>query len=133
MADLVGGQVQAMFDNLITAQPNIKSERVRPLGVTSKARVASLPGVPTIEEAGVAGYESYVWWGVFAAGGTPAAVVSRLQQHLAAVIQSTDVSERLRSQGIDPVASTPEAFESFFNAEVEKWAKVVKEAKVKVE
>lgn len=133
VADLVGGQVQAMFDNLITALPNIKSERVRPLGVTSKTRVASLPGAPTIEEAGVARYESYVWWGVFAAGGTPPAVVSRLQQHLAAAIQSPGVSERLRSQGIDPVASTPEAFESFYNAEVEKWAKVVKEAKVKVE
>lgn len=133
VADLVGGQVQAMFDNLITALPNIKSERVRPLGVTSKTRVASLPGVPTIEEASVPGYESYVWWGVFAAGGTPSAIVSRLQQHLAAAIQSPDVLERLRSQGIDPVASIPEAFESFYNAEVEKWAKVVKEAKVKVE
>lgn len=133
VADLVGGQVQAMFDNLITAMPNIKSERVRPLGVTSKARLSSLPSVPTIEEAGVSGYESYVWWGVFTAGGTPPAVVSRLQQHLAAAIQSPDVLERLRSQGIDPVASTPEAFESFYNAEVEKWAKVVKEAQVKVE
>lgn len=133
VADLVGGQVQAMFDNLITALPNIKSERVRPLGVTSRTRVASLPGVPTIEEAGVTRYESYVWWGVFAAGGTPPAVVSRLQQHLAAAIRSPDVSERLRSQGIDPIASTPEAFESFYDAEVEKWAKVVKEAKVKVE
>lgn len=133
VADLVGGQVQAMFDNLITALPNIKSERVRPLGVTSKARLASLPGVPTIEEAGVPGYESYVWWGVFAAGGTPPALTARLQQHLAAAIQSPDVLERLRSQGIDPVASSPEAFESFYKAEVEKWAKVVKEAQVKVE
>jgi tripartite-type tricarboxylate transporter receptor subunit TctC len=106
---------------------------VNALGVTSKTRHASLPNVPTIAEAGVEGYESYVWWGVFVAGSTPARLVSRLQADLAACIQSEDVSERLRTQGIDPSASTPEAFEGFFLAEVEKWSKVVKQAGVKVE
>jgi tripartite-type tricarboxylate transporter receptor subunit TctC len=133
VADLVGGQVQAMFDNMITALPNIKSGRVRPLGITSKARHPSLASVPTIEEAGVAGYESYVWWGVFAAGGTPADTISRLQRDLSASLKSPDVLERLQSQGIEPVGSTPAEFERFFNAEVEKWGKVVRQAGVKVE
>ena len=133
LADVIGGQVQSMFDNLITALPNVKAGRVRALGVTSPTRAEALPEVPTIAESGLTGYEAFVWWGVFSAGGTPAEIRSRMQREIAAAMQTPDVQERLRAQGVTVVGSTPEEFDRFFLAEANKWGKVVREAGIKVE
>lgn len=133
LADVIGGQVQAMFDNVITALPNVKAGRVRALGVTSAARAEALPDLPTIAEAGLPGYEAYVWWGVFSTGGTPAEIVGRMQREIVAALRTPAVLERLRAQGVTPVGSTPEEFERFFLAEADKWGEVVKQGGIKVE
>jgi len=113
--------------------PHIKSGRVKALGVTSKKRDEALADVPTIIEAGVPDYEAYVWWAMFAAGGTSPNVAAGLQRELAIVLKAPDVANWARTQAIEFIGSTPEALERFFNAEIEKWGAVVKQAGLKID
>lgn len=131
--DVIGGQVPLMFDTTVVAAPFIQSGKVRPLAVTSAKRVASLPDVPTMAEAGVAGYDVVSWQAMFAPAGTPSAIVQRLQTEVAAILKQPDVQERLAKLGVEPSGMAPQQLADFQAAEIAKWAKVVKAANVKID
>jgi tripartite-type tricarboxylate transporter receptor subunit TctC len=133
VVDLLGGQVQMMFDNLPSSAPQITAGKLRPLGVTSKERSPTLPDVPTIAEAGLPGYEALSWFGVLAPAGTPDAIVAKLQEEIAAALADPAMRERLAELGAVPVGDTPAEFADFISAETAKWAKVVQEAGIKLE
>jgi tripartite-type tricarboxylate transporter receptor subunit TctC len=131
--DLLAGQVQLMFDLVLTAQPHVKSGAARALAVTGRERSAALPGVATVAESGVAGYEVSAWFGIFAPAGTPAPVVSKLNADLVRVMRAPEMRERLAAQGTDAITSTPEEFAAYVRDELAKWTKVVKSSGMKVE
>ena len=131
--DVMGGQVDAMFDTTVVAAPQIKGGKVRALGVTSAKRVKGWDTIPTIAESGVPGYEIVSWQGIFAPAGTPPEIVKRLNTEIVKILNMPDVRERMEALGVDPVANTPEEFAAFQKAEIAKWAKVIKEGNVKVE
>ncbi len=125
---LLSGEVAVFFPSLASATPHIKAHRVRPLGVTTATRAASLPDVPSIAEAGLPGYEATQWFGVLAPGGTPQAIVDRLHQAIVAALKSPDVVKQFSAQGAQVVASSPEEFAAYIRTETQKWAEVVKTA-----
>ena len=128
--DVMAGHVPLMFDTTVVAAPHIQSGKVRALAVTSTKRVGSLPGVPTMTEAGVKGYEIVSWQGVFAPAGTPKEIVQRLNAEIVKILKMPDMRERLAGLGLDPVGNTPDEFAAFQQAEIARWAKLVKEAKI---
>ena len=130
---LIAGEVQVAFATMLTAITQVKAGRLRALGVTGAKRAGSLPDVPTIAESGLPGYEFVNWYGIMVAAGTPQAIVDRLHVEVARILRSTDARERLAGDGGDIVASTPQGFDSFFRAEVAKWATVVKSAGLRPE
>jgi tripartite-type tricarboxylate transporter receptor subunit TctC len=136
LIDLMGGNVDLMFDNLPSALPHIKSGKLKALAVTSGERSPALPELPTVAEAGgplLKGYEASSWFGLLAPAGTPADVVSRLQQETAKALALPAVKERLLSQGAVPGGMVPAAFARFIAAETKKWAQVVKASGAKVD
>jgi tripartite-type tricarboxylate transporter receptor subunit TctC len=133
LVDLIGGQVQIMFDNLPSALPQIKAGKLRAIAVTSLKRAPVLPDVPTISESGLPGFEASSWFGVLAPAGTPAPIVARINAEVNKWLQSADARERLLSQGAEAVGGSPEQFGNFIRAESEKWAKVVKASGAKVD
>lgn len=128
LADLLGGQLPAMFDNLPGAIGQIKAGRVRALGVTSTTRHPSLPDVPTIAESGLPGFDVVGWYAVFVAGAPPADVLARLVAASNRAVSSPEVQRRLSESGVDPGASSPGELAARVRAEMAKWAKVVKDA-----
>ncbi len=128
MVGLVSGEVAVFVPSLPSAMPHIKTERVRPLGVTTATRADTLPDVPTIAEAGVAGYEATQWFGVLAPGGTPRPIIDRLHKEITVALKSADVRKQLSTEGAQIVSSTPEQFAAYLRSETEKWARVVKAA-----
>jgi len=133
LTDLIGGQVQIMFDNLPSALPQIKGGRLRAIAVTSLKRAPVLPDIPTINESGLPGFEASSWFGVLAPAGTPAAIVARINTEVNKWLQSADAREKLLGQGAEAAGGSPEQFGNFIRAESEKWAKVVKFSGVKPE
>ena len=133
MVDLLGGQVQMMFDNLPSSAPQIAAGKLRPLGVTSKERSPTLPDLPTIAEAGVPGYEALSWFGVLAPAGTPDAIVATLQAEIAGVLADPAMRQRFAELGAVPVGGTPAEFATLIGTETAKWAEVVKNAGIKLE
>ena len=133
VVDLLGGQVQMMFDNLPSSAPQIKAGKLRPLGVTSKERSPTLPDVPTIAEAGVPGYEALSWFGVLVPAGTPDAIVAKLQNEIAKALADPAMRERFAELGAVPVGGSPAEFAELITAETAKWAKVVQDAGIKLE
>lgn len=125
MADLIGGQVTMMFPTAIAAMPHLKSGKLRALAVTSKARVPSLPDVPTVSEAGVTGFEAVSWGGVMGPGGLSPAIVERLNTELQTILKMPDVVEKLESLGAEVVATRAAEFDAYLKAEIDKWGKVV--------
>ncbi|CFW47354.1 lipoprotein [Bordetella pertussis] len=130
---MIAGQVQLTFNTLPPLMTSIRAGKVRALAVTGKQRSQLLPEVPTIDEAGVAGYDVQTWYGIHAPAGTPAAVVDRLNQALVAVLSNAQVRAALVGQGYEVATSTPGEFSRMVRDDVAKWRKVVKEAKVKVD
>ena len=128
VADVMGGHVTMTFVPIAAAVPPIKAARVRALGVTGATRSAALPGVPTISEAGVAGYEATSWNALLAPGSTAREVVLKIQSALAASLRAPRVKEILVSSGAEAVGSSPDEFARFMREEMVKWAKVVKAA-----
>lgn len=124
--DLLAGQIPIYFMNALSVVPHIRSNRVRPLGATSAKRFEALPDVPTIAEAGVPGYEYTNWYGVLAPGGTPPAVLAKLQSEIARILNLPELRDRLSKEGAAVVASTPAEFAAFLKVEMEKAAKIVK-------
>ena len=130
--DVMGGQVPMMFDTTVVAAAHIKGGNVRALAVTSSKRVRGMESIPTMSEAGVPGYQLVSWQGIFVPAGTPKEIVQRLNAELVRIIALPDIRERLDSLGVDPVANTSEEFSAFQKAEIAKWAKVIKDANIKI-
>lgn len=124
--DLLGGQVQAMFDNAPSALPHVRAGKLRALAVTSPQRLPQLPDVPTLAESGFAGFDVQSWFGLAAPAGTPKAVTARLSAELAKAMAHPDVVRRLHDMAAQPDASGPEAMRRFMAAEVQRWREVVK-------
>jgi tripartite-type tricarboxylate transporter receptor subunit TctC len=133
MVDLLAGNIDVMFSAVAPAIGHIKSGQLRPLAVTSSQRLEVMPDVPTVAEAGVPGYESVAWYGLFAPVGTPAAVIDRINKETAEVLKDPQVRKQLTESGLLPHASSPKAFADYIAADSRKWAKVVKANGIKVE
>ena len=133
MNDVLSGQVQMMFINLLPAMPYVTQGRLRGLGVTSAKRSIAAPDIPTIAESGFPGYQSTSWHGIMVPIKTPAAIVKQLHAELAKVSQQADVKKRMASQGTDVSGSTPEEFRKMIQVESAKWANVIKTAGIKPE
>jgi tripartite-type tricarboxylate transporter receptor subunit TctC len=133
LVDLLGGQINLYFSNILSAAPLVKSGKLRGLGVTSAKRSAVLPDLPTIEEAGVPKYEEYNWYGVLAPAGVPAPILKKLNEDFVAVLKSPEVSQRLVADGAEVIASSPQEFARFIRAEIDKYASVVKQRGLKPE
>ncbi|MGH8847432.1 MAG: tripartite tricarboxylate transporter substrate binding protein, partial [Polaromonas sp.] len=134
MLDLVGGNVDVMFDNLPSALPQIKAGKLKAFAVTSVQRSAALPEAPTVEEAaGLKGFDASSWFGLLAPAGTPPDIVSRLQQEVAKALNAPAIKEKLLAQGAIPSGNTPQQFSAFIDAEHKKWAQVVKASGAKVD
>jgi len=129
-ADLLAGHVQLSMPNTLTAAPHLRSGRLRALCVTSAKRAAGLPDVPTIAEARLPGYEAIQWYGLFAPAGTPRDAVNRMQAETARALQAPDVTKRLAADGAEAGGMIPEAFTAYVKAEIEKWSRVVRDAKL---
>ena len=133
ITDVMGGQVPMMFDTSVVAGPHIESGKLRALAVTSAKRAASMPNVPTMAESGVPGYDVVSWQAVFAPAGTPRPIVDRLHTEIAKILKEPEVQERLAKLGLDPSGMTPAELSAFQKAEIEKWAKVIKAANIKID
>ena len=131
VTDLIGGQVQALFDNVPNVIQHVKAGRLRALAITTPRRVAALPEIPTVDEAGVPGYQVSVWFGVVAPAATPKDVVARLNAEINRVIGLPEVKERFSQSGIEIVGGSPEVFDRQIREQVATWGKVVKEANIK--
>ncbi|MCY7319983.1 MAG: tripartite tricarboxylate transporter substrate binding protein [Ramlibacter sp.] len=131
--DLLGGRLSVMFSTVPSALAHVRNKQVRPLAVTSSRRLAALPEVPTVAEAGVAGYEASQWLGVFAPAATPRDVVQRLNTELTRAVNSPAVAQTLLARGMEPRTATPEQFSRILAAEVQKWGQVIRTAKIKFE
>lgn len=131
--ELVGGQVQAFFNNFLAAMPLIQSGRLRVLAVTSAQRSKAMPEAPTFAESGLPGFDVTGWYSVVAPAGVPDAIVTKVQSDIAAVLRIPEIASRLSSEGAEPVGSTPEQFAKFLHAETLKWAQVIKAAGIKPE
>jgi tripartite-type tricarboxylate transporter receptor subunit TctC len=131
-ADLLGGQVQAMLDNMVTLIPHVKAGKLRAIAVTSKERVSILPEVPTVSESGLAGFETGTWYGIVAPAGTPKDIVDRLNREIVRILGLPDVRESFLKQGLQPVGNSPEDFAKYIEAERTKAGRIVKAANVTV-
>jgi tripartite-type tricarboxylate transporter receptor subunit TctC len=133
LQDLVGGQVQVMFDNLPSSLAFIKAGKLRALAVTSATRAPALPDVPTVAEAGVPGFEATSWFGLLAPAGTPPAIIARLNAEANRWLASPDAKDKLLAQGANAAGGSPDDFARFIASETTKWAKVVKDSGAKVD
>jgi tripartite-type tricarboxylate transporter receptor subunit TctC len=131
--DVIGGQVQMMFDAITTMAPNVQAGQVRALGTTGDKRSTVLPDVPTVAEAGVPGYEATIWLGIMAPKGTPQAIVDKLNAEIRKVVNAPAVKETWAKQGAVPMNMTPAEFGAYLEKDIVKWANVVKTANIKVD
>ena len=132
-ADLVGGHIQLSFSSAVPAMPQIQSGRLRAIATTGAKRLAVLPDLPTIAEAGVAGYESSTWTAMAAPARTPQPVIERLNREVNAVLQMPDIQERSAAMGSVITGGTPEWFQDYLKSELAKYGKLVKQAGIKPE
>jgi tripartite-type tricarboxylate transporter receptor subunit TctC len=130
LIDLIAGQIQVLFNNAISTVPFIKSGQVRALAVTSIKRMPALAGLPTIDEAGVKGYDNSSWSAVAAPAGTPKEIIARLNSELSAILKSPEIQEKSAAVGAVIIGGTPEQFADYLKSEIAKFARVVKEAKI---
>jgi tripartite-type tricarboxylate transporter receptor subunit TctC len=133
MTDLVGGHVQLAFNTAITFAPHLKSGKVRALAIGGQARSPVLPDVPTFTEAGVPGFDVNNWFGIVAPARTPKAIVQKLSDEIAMILNTPDVREKLVSQGAEPFVTNPQQFATFYKAEHAKFGRIIKTAGIKVE
>ena len=133
IADLLGGQITVMFDNVPPLLPHVQAGKMRPLAVTSLKRISVLRDVPTLDETGLQGFDSVAWNGVQAPAGTPQEIITRLNTEILRILGMPDVRERLSSQGADPIGGTPAEFAALIGNEIRKWAKVIRDSGAKVD
>ena len=132
-ADLLGGQVQMAIPGLAGMLGHIRSGKLRALAVTGARRAPQLPDVPTVSEAGVPGFEAYVWMGLLAPKGTPSGIVDRLQRQVVAALATTEVQNYMAGASIEAVSSTAAEFAAFLGSEKDRWAKIIRETGAKVD
>jgi tripartite-type tricarboxylate transporter receptor subunit TctC len=133
MTDVIAGQIQMLFSTILQSQAHLKAGRLRALAVTTVKRSAGAPELPTMQEAGIAGYEVAGWYGVLAPAKTPHAVILKLNREIVRILQMPDMKERLAADGSEAVGNTPEQFHAHIKAEVAKWARVVRDANIRAE
>ncbi len=133
MIDVMGGHSHLLMNSYLASVPHVRSGKLKPLGVSDLRRTHLLPEVPTIDEAGVPGYQAANWWGIGVPAGTPQPVIDKLSAAILAVLSSDDVKKQFDTDGASIVPMNPAQFTKFFADEYEKWGKVVKEAKIKPE
>ena len=133
VADLIAGQVQVMFDNTPNVLPHVRAGKLKALGVSSRSRTRLAPEIPTVDEAGVPGYDVGVWFGVLTVAGTPREVVQRLNTEMVKILTSPQVKERFGKMGVEVVAGSPDQFSQFLKSEVDRWAKVIQDAGIKAD
>ena len=131
--DVIGGQVPVFFGSVASTKQYVDSGKLNALAITGKKRASSMPGVPTMAEAGVPGYEVYEWNGIFAPAATPAAILIKLSDAIANVMQSPEVREKVLSLSGDPFQGNSEAADKFIKAQMAEWAKLVKTGKIAVD
>ena len=124
--DVLGGQVQMMFDAITTMAPNVEAGKVRALGTTGKARSSVLPDVPTISEAGVPGYEATIWLGIMAPTGTPKPIVEKLNAEITRIVNTPEMKAAWEKQGAVPMSMSTSEFDKYLREDIEKWARVVR-------
>ncbi|QJR16678.1 tripartite tricarboxylate transporter substrate binding protein [Usitatibacter palustris] len=130
MVDLLGGRIQLLFDAATGLIPNGKAGKIRLIGVSADRRLAAAPDVPTFAEQGYPGFIGSTWAGVLAPAGTPAPIVQRMSTEIAAIVRLDDVRAKFDEMGIVPVGGTPPEFDQFIVSEIDKWGKVIRDAKV---
>ncbi len=133
VTDLLGGQVQSMFDNTPSALPHVQGGRLRAIAITSAQRSPLLPDVPTVAESGFPGFDVQSWFGLAAPAGTPKPIVERLNTELVKVLNAPDVRQRFQELAATPEPGTPEQMRSFATAEIQRWREVVKASGAKAE
>lgn len=130
MTDLLGGQVNYMFDSITSAKPHIQSGKLRPLAITTAKRSSALPHVPTMAEAGITGYEISPWFAVFTTAGTGKSTVSKLNAALLDAMKQPDIKAKFESIGAESVGSSPEELTKHLELEIARWGKVINERKI---
>ena len=133
VTDLIAGQVDVMFDNTPNVLPHVRAAKLKALAVSTRTRTPLAQDIPTVDEAGVPGYDVSVWFGVLTVAGTPREIVQRLNAEMVKVLSSGEVKERFGKMGVEVVAGTPEQFSQFLKSEVARWAKVVQDAGIKAD
>ena len=133
MTDLVGGQVHLIFATTASAIPQIRGGRIKGIAVTTARRSALMPELPTISEAGLAGFDANNWYGIVVPARTPRAIIDRLNAEVTKILNMPDVRTTLMNQGLDPAPGTPEQFGAYIKSERVKWARVIKESGAKAE
>jgi tripartite-type tricarboxylate transporter receptor subunit TctC len=133
LADLMGGQVQLMFDNLPTSLPHVKAGKLKALAVTTAKRIPALPDVPTVAESGLPGFETGSWFGLLAPAGTPKEIVAKLDAEIRKMVRSPELREKLIQQGAEPVGMGSEEFAAHIKSELVKWGEVVKASGAKAD
>jgi tripartite-type tricarboxylate transporter receptor subunit TctC len=123
---VIGGQVQMMIDAVTTMAPNVNQGQVRALATTGKTRSNVLPDVPTVEEAGLSGYEATIWLGLMAPGGTPKPIIDKLNRAINEAIKRPEIVKLWADQGAIPMSMSPDEFDKFLRSDIVKWAEVVK-------
>jgi tripartite-type tricarboxylate transporter receptor subunit TctC len=131
--DVLGGQVQMMFDAITTMAPQVRSGKLKALGTTGKVRSPVLPEVPTVAEAGVPGYEATIWLGIMAPAGTPKPIVERLNAEIRKIVNSPEIREAWAKQGAAPMSMSTDEFGQYLREDIAKWAQVVKLSGAKVD
>jgi hypothetical protein len=133
MPDVISGQVDMSFPNLPSAVPQVKAGNLRGLGITSAKRSAAAPGVPTIAESGLPGYDMATWYGLVAPANLPIGIRNRLNKELQSILADPKFKDKLIAQGADPMPGTPEQFSTFIKGEMEKWRKLIAQSQITVD
>lgn len=131
--DLIGGQIQFMFDNIVSAMPNVQAGKVRAIAITTARRSALFPDLPTIAESGYAGFEVNAWAALLGPAGLPQDVVQKLNAETVKAVNGADVKERYAKLGVEPFGMTPAEAGEFMKSERERWGRVIRDAKIRVE
>jgi len=131
--DVIGGQVDVMFDAVTTMAEQVRAGKVKALATTGKQRSEVLPDVPTMSEAGVPGYEATIWLGLMAPRGTPKTVVDRLNAEVSKIVGQPEIKQLWSKQGAVPMVMSPETFEKYARDDIEKWSRVIKTAHIKLD
>lgn len=133
MIDVIAGQIQMLYSTILQSQPHIKAGKLRPLAVTTAKRSRAAPDLPTMQEAGVRGYEVAGWYGVIAPLKTPQSIIARLNKEIVEILRLPELATRLAADGSEPVGSTPEHFGEHIRAEVSKWAKLTRQMNIRMD